>query len=158
MNSPALLALQQVHGICQVHRNALRDALGDLHLRDRTASGLGKMTKDDRRLLDQFAYRYTRIQDDIGVRLMPAVLRVLGDEPAAMPVLDRLDRRKPRRIPTALHMSNTTTMLTNSTWVEVKTASGRTERVATTERIRAIRVQWSRPVWRCRVPLPAWSR
>ena len=50
------------------------------------------MSKEDRRLLDQFAYRYTRLQDDMGVRLMPAALRAMGEEIAAMPMLDRLNR------------------------------------------------------------------
>jgi dTDP-4-amino-4,6-dideoxygalactose transaminase len=30
------------------------------------------LNKEDRRLLDQFAYRYTRLQDDMGVKLVPA--------------------------------------------------------------------------------------
>ena len=92
MNNSALLALRQVHDTCQVHQEALREALGDLHLRDLADSDMECLTKDDRRLLDQFAYRYTRLQDDMGARLMPAVLLALGEEIAVMPVLDRLDR------------------------------------------------------------------
>ncbi len=53
---------------------------------------LEHLDKDDRRLLDQFAYRYTRLQDDMGAKLMPALLRALGEEPAALPMLDRLNR------------------------------------------------------------------
>jgi len=49
-------------------------------------------SKEDRRLLDQFAYRYTRMQDDMGARLVPAILRALGEEVSAMSTLDRLDR------------------------------------------------------------------
>ena len=92
MNNSALHALRQAHDTCQAHHDALREALGDLHLRDLTASDLECLTKNDRRLLDQFAYRYTRLQDDMGVRLIPAVLLALGEEIAAMPTLDRLDR------------------------------------------------------------------
>jgi hypothetical protein len=92
MNNAALLALRQAHDICRAHHEALREALGDLHLRDLADSDLGCLTKDDRRLLDQFAYRYTRLQDDMGARLMSTVLLSLGEEIAAMPVLDRLDR------------------------------------------------------------------
>ncbi|MBS0543668.1 MAG: hypothetical protein JSR40_08025, partial [Proteobacteria bacterium] len=57
-----------------------------------TAEILDRPGKDERRLLDQFAYRYTRLQDDMGARLFPAVLRALGEEVAPMPVLDRLAR------------------------------------------------------------------
>jgi hypothetical protein len=43
-------------------------------------------------LLDQFAYRYTRLQDDMGNKLMPAILRALGEDVASMPALDRFSR------------------------------------------------------------------
>jgi len=78
--------------VCQVHEEALRDAIDDLMQRKLVAADLDTLGKDDRRLLDQFAYRYTRLQDDMGVRLIPAALRALGEEIAAMPVLDRLSR------------------------------------------------------------------
>ena len=92
MRNSVLPALRQVHDTCLAHHEALREALDDLRLRDLAASDLGCLTKDDRRLLDQFAYRYTRLQDDMGARLMPTVLLALGEEIAVMSVLDRLDR------------------------------------------------------------------
>jgi hypothetical protein len=46
----------------------------------------------DRRLVDQFAYRYTRLQDDMGARLMPAVLKTLGEDIGPMSALDRFNR------------------------------------------------------------------
>jgi hypothetical protein len=86
------LTLQQVHLTCKTHEEALCDALADLTKRKLLAADLGILGKDDRRLLDQFAYRYTRLQDDMGARLVPAILRALGEEITAMPVLDRLSR------------------------------------------------------------------
>lgn len=86
------LALQQAHATCKTHAAALGDALDDLAQRNLFAADLDRLNKEDRRLLDQFAYRYTRLQDDMGARLIPAVLRALGEEIAAMPVLDRLSR------------------------------------------------------------------
>jgi len=74
------------------HRQALEEALGDLSKRTVESIDLEHLGKEDRRLLDQFAYRYTRLQDDMGARLMPAALLALGEEVAAMPVLDRLNR------------------------------------------------------------------
>ena len=48
--------------------------------------------KEDRRLLDQFAYRYTRLQDDMGAKLVPALLKALGEDVAIMSALDRFAR------------------------------------------------------------------
>jgi hypothetical protein len=43
-------------------------------------------------LLDQFAYRYTRLQDGMGARLMPAVLKALGEDIGPMSAIDRFTR------------------------------------------------------------------
>ena len=64
--TPEILALQQAVETCQTHCEALDEALHDLGKRELTAADLDQLNKDDRRLLDQFAYRYTRLQ---GVRL-----------------------------------------------------------------------------------------
>ena len=61
-------------------------------MRDLKAAELESLSKAGRRLLDQFAYRYTRLQDDMGARLMPAALRALQEDIASMPMLDRLNR------------------------------------------------------------------
>lgn len=90
--SPELLALQQALETCRLHEEGLRDALGDLALRALCRGDLASLGKEDRRLLDQFAYRYLRLQDDLGARLMPAVLRALGEEVASMAALDRFAR------------------------------------------------------------------
>ena len=78
--------------MCQGHADALQDALQDIHARDLGVNDYIALSKQDRRLLDQFAYRYTRLQDDMGVKLMPAVLRSLGEEVAIMPAIDRFAR------------------------------------------------------------------
>lgn len=84
--------LQYAQATCQTHRDALQEALDDLDSRRLTPDDLDRLDKADRRLLDQFAYRYTRLQDDMGAKLMPAVLRSLGEDVAAMSVLDRMNR------------------------------------------------------------------
>lgn len=89
---PALLALRQALAICLEHARTLRGALDDLATRNLEASDLLDLSKADLRLLDQFAYRYTRLQDDMGARLMPLALLAMGEEVAALPFLDRLDR------------------------------------------------------------------
>jgi hypothetical protein len=95
MTAPVLpdrLILQQACSACLAHADALTEAMDDLTQREIAASDLDLTGKEDRRLLDQFAYRYTRLQDDMGARLIPAVLVALGEEIATMPVLDRLSR------------------------------------------------------------------
>lgn len=89
---PAKLALQQIVLVCNGHAQALQDALADMAQRALTMADHEALSKADRRLLDQFAYRYTRLQDDMGARLMPAILKALGEDVAAMSALDRFDR------------------------------------------------------------------
>jgi hypothetical protein len=82
--TPEQLILQQIQALCQGHAQSLRDALQDMALLALTPAQYSQLSKADRRLLDQFAYRYTRLQDDMGTRLMPAVLKALGEDVAPM--------------------------------------------------------------------------
>lgn len=86
------LALGQIHALCQGHAQALTDALDDMRQLSITADLYANLSKNDRRLLDQFAYRYTRLQDDMGAKLMPALLKVLGEPVASMSAIDRFAR------------------------------------------------------------------
>ena len=90
--TPEQLALAHAYSTCLGHAEALREALVDLHQRDLQEIEWDKLAKEDRRLLDQFAYRYTRLQDDMGACLMPAILRALEEDIAAMSAVDRLNR------------------------------------------------------------------
>ena len=78
--------------MCQGHADALADALQDMQLRGLSAEDYSHLSKEDRRLLDQFAYRYTRLQDDMGARLMPNVLKTLGEDTGPMSAIDRYAR------------------------------------------------------------------
>ena len=91
-HTPEQLALLQTHAVCQTHAETLTDALQDLQLRALTLDDYSHLGKEDRRLLDQFAYRYTRLQDDMGARLMPAVLKALGEDIGPMSAIDRFTR------------------------------------------------------------------
>ena len=71
--SPDQLALQHIQTVCKGHAEALSEALQDMQLRALGTEDYMHLNKDDRRLLDQFAYRYARLQDDMGARLMPSV-------------------------------------------------------------------------------------
>jgi hypothetical protein len=61
-HTPEQLALQQILAVCQTHAATLAEALQDLQLRALTLDDYDQLRKEDRRLLDQFAYRYTRLQ------------------------------------------------------------------------------------------------
>jgi hypothetical protein len=89
---PEKLSLAQIHTLCQGHAQALTDALEDIGQIAITAGIYANLSKNDRRLLDQFAYRYTRLQDDMGAKLMPAVLRVLGEDIVHLSAIDRFAR------------------------------------------------------------------
>lgn len=96
-NSPDLLALQHIQAVCHGHAEALSEALQDMQLRALTLENYSHLSKADRRLLDQFAYRYTRLQDDMGARLMPPVLKALGEDVAhdyPDSPAERFDRRQ----------------------------------------------------------------
>ena len=90
--TPEQMALQHSLALCQGHADALQDALQDIHARAMDVNDYTTLSKQDRRLLDQFAYRYTRLQDDMGVKLMPAVLKALGEDVALMSAIDRFAR------------------------------------------------------------------
>ena len=86
------MALQHSLALCQGHADALQDALQDIDTRAMDVNDYTTLSKQDRRLLDQFAYRYTRLQDDMGVKLMPAVLKALGEDVALMSAIDQFAR------------------------------------------------------------------
>lgn len=90
--TPEQLALQHSLALCQGHGDALQDASQDIKARGMSVDEYANPGKEDRRLLDQFAFRYTRLQDDMGAKLMPAALKALGENVAAMSALDRFAR------------------------------------------------------------------
>lgn len=90
--TPEQLALQHAQAVCLGHAEALAEALQDMQIRALSHDDYAHLNKVDRRLLDQFAYRYTRLQDDMGARLMPAALKALGEDIGPMSAIDRFAR------------------------------------------------------------------
>lgn len=90
--TPEQLALQHSLALCQGHADALQDALQDIKVRGMGVDDYAHLGKEDRRLFDQFAYRYTRLQDDMSAKLVPALLKALGEDVAIMSALDRFAR------------------------------------------------------------------
>ncbi len=88
----AFSKLQQYLALCQLHTLALRDALKDIETLGPLSQDQVSENKSLRRILDQFAYRYTRLQDDMGSKLLPALLEALGEDIASLANIDRLNR------------------------------------------------------------------
>jgi len=75
-----LKALQAVLKECRTHAEVLQDAikeLGDARFDENTVM---QIDVQQRRLLDQLAYRFSKLQDSMGMKLFPALLE-LTEEP-----------------------------------------------------------------------------
>lgn len=77
---------------CDRHRAALVEALADWHRLP--TPDITALDQDSalRRLTDQILYRFTKLQDAMGERLVPATLGWLREPHEAWPMRDRLDR------------------------------------------------------------------
>ena len=77
---------------CDRHRAALSDALADWQSMATPSSQALETDSALRRLTDQILYRFTKLQDAMGERLIPATLSWLREPHEAWPMRDRLDR------------------------------------------------------------------
>lgn len=77
---------------CDRHRAALDAALADWHAGATPGSAQLEADPGLRRLTDQILYRFTKLQDTMGKRLIPATLGWLQEPHEAWPMRDRLDR------------------------------------------------------------------
>ncbi len=74
------------------HCAALREALADWHGLPAPCSAALDQDSSLRRLTDQILYRFTKLQDTMGERLVPATLSSLLESHDLWPMRDRLDR------------------------------------------------------------------
>jgi len=77
---------------CDRHRAALDEALSEWRALDTPSSQALEQNSGLRRLTDQIIYRFTKLQDAMGERLVPAALGWLGEPHEVWPMRDRLDR------------------------------------------------------------------
>lgn len=91
-SSEEMLILHHALSITNNHADTLQEVLDELTQTPLTEHELGQLNKLRCRLLDQFAYRYTRLQDDMGNKLFPACLMVLGENVKEMAAIDRFNR------------------------------------------------------------------
>lgn len=74
------------------HCAALEEALADWQKLPTPSSAALDQDSAIRRLTDQILYRFTKLQDTMGERLVPATLDCLLEPHDAWPMRDRLDR------------------------------------------------------------------
>lgn len=78
---------------CKKHRQRIDIALKFLYpLFPLTEGRLNALSDEQTAVLDQFLYRFTKLQDCIGLRLIPAVYVLLENDTAAHPFIDILNR------------------------------------------------------------------
>ena len=77
---------------CDRHRATLDEALSEWQALDIPNSQALEQDSSLRRLTDQIIYRFTKLQDAMGERLVPAALGWLREPHEAWPMRDHLDR------------------------------------------------------------------
>ena len=78
---------------CRRHQTRMQQALAVLQpVLPLDADRVEVMDEEGVRASDQFILRFTKLQDAMGSRLYPAILRVLGEPAEEIPMLDRLHR------------------------------------------------------------------
>nr|VFK27791.1 MAG: hypothetical protein BECKMB1821G_GA0114241_103020 [Candidatus Kentron sp. MB]VFK30217.1 MAG: hypothetical protein BECKMB1821I_GA0114274_101422 [Candidatus Kentron sp. MB]VFK75140.1 MAG: hypothetical protein BECKMB1821H_GA0114242_101622 [Candidatus Kentron sp. MB] len=65
---------------CRLHADVLQEARTELGEFRFTINSVDEMTTDKRRLLDQMAYRFSKLQDSMGMKILPGLLE-LTEEP-----------------------------------------------------------------------------
>lgn len=85
--------LQPALSECQLHRKRLHQAwLEAIDFDALTDATVATLTDDEVRTLDQLVFRFGRLQDAIGTRLLPALLQVIQEWRDNEPFLDKLNR------------------------------------------------------------------
>jgi hypothetical protein len=64
---------------CRLHAEVLTEALSDLSPAAFTAEDVTRLGSDQRRVLDQLAYRFGKLQDSMGEKVLPAVLDLVQE-------------------------------------------------------------------------------
>jgi hypothetical protein len=72
--------LQAAIAECQLHADVLADALKELGDVRFNAESVQNLSREARRLLDQMAYRFAKLQDSLGEKCLPGLL-LMAEEP-----------------------------------------------------------------------------
>ena len=92
-NSLAQTKLSKIITECELHQKRIDHARLKLkQFMPVTAKDYQQLNDDQIEVLDQFLFRFSKLQDAIGQRLFPGVLEALEEPLKEMPYLDRLNR------------------------------------------------------------------
>lgn len=72
--------LQAAIAECRLHAEVLADALNELGEVRFSAESVRNLSRETRRLLDQMAYRFAKLQDSLGEKCLPGLL-LMAEEP-----------------------------------------------------------------------------
>ncbi|MCH8538856.1 MAG: hypothetical protein LAT66_13925 [Alkalimonas sp.] len=79
--------------ICQTHAERLRWAMNELEQRKPfTPETLGKLSQLELAIFDQFIVRFSKLQDAMGAKLLPAILELTHEEGELASFIDKLHR------------------------------------------------------------------
>jgi hypothetical protein len=80
-------------GICQTHAGRLSWAMGQLESeKPISAEDIQHLTDNDLAIFDQFIARFSKLQDAMGAKLLPAVLELTHEEGELTAFIDKLNR------------------------------------------------------------------
>lgn len=89
----------QLIQVADIHATWITDTIKDLkHLSPFSAETVQNLSKQDVRLTDQLVYRFTKLQDLIGAKLVDAFLKARGEVSEDMTMIDKINRLERLRI------------------------------------------------------------
>lgn len=86
----ATLALEHASTTCATRLERLQRAMAVLEKR-LAAAGPDRLREEDRYLIEQVVYRHNRLLEDMDTRLLPAILRALGEDTFEMADIARIE-------------------------------------------------------------------
>ncbi len=87
------LRIQKVLTECDKHLQRLNDAYQDMQsFMLLSAESYQQLTKDQVQAIDQYLYRFTKLQDAMGEKLFKLVLRLYEENADRLPVIDMLNK------------------------------------------------------------------
>jgi hypothetical protein len=84
---------QGIMAICEVHAERLRWAMSQLaEKKPFSVESLAQLTEIELAIFDQFIVRFSKLQDVMGAKLLPAVLELTHEEGELNTFIDKLNR------------------------------------------------------------------
>lgn len=83
--------LMEALQLCEIHNERMQYAYHKvMHYFPLNTTSYKELSKDDLSYFDQLIFRFSKLQDSMGNRLFPALLKSLGEDIRGLPFIDRL--------------------------------------------------------------------